>query len=85
MRTAIRFALLALTLTPALPTRAPAQSRPTQHEIVRGRITGDSSRAVSGATVVVTRVSDRQCARVHARKPAGPGGLSGQIVDAITS
>src|SRR5262245_2192655 len=47
-------ALFALLL--AVPSIARAQSR---HEIVRGRVTSDSGRAVPGAEVVVTRTADR--------------------------
>ena len=37
-----------------------AQARPPQHELVRGRVTSDSARAIPGATIVVTRLSDRE-------------------------
>src|SRR5512142_246526 len=54
MKVAFRSALLAAALLPAV---ARAQAR---HEIVRGRVTGgDSARAIRGADVIVTRVSDR--------------------------
>lgn len=53
MKDALRCALLVAALLPAV---AQAQAR---HEIVRGRVTGgDSARAIRGANVVVTRVSD---------------------------
>ena len=40
----------------AVPSRLAAQSR---HEIIRGRVTADSGRVVSGADVIVTRIADR--------------------------
>src|SRR5512146_426428 len=54
MKGAFQCALLVAALLPAV---ARAQAR---HEIVRGRVTGgDSARAIRGADVIATRVSDR--------------------------
>ena len=53
MMAAVRFALCVAAFAPAL---ARAQTR---HEIIRGRVTGDSARAVRGADVIATRASDR--------------------------
>ena len=53
MKCAVGWMLLVAALVPAL---ARAQAR---HEIIRGRVTGDSARAVRGADVVSTRTSDR--------------------------
>lgn len=53
MNGAVRFALLVAAIVPAT---ARAQAR---HEIIRGRVTGDSGRAVRGADVIATRTSDR--------------------------
>lgn len=45
----------------ALMTRALAAQTPTgRHEIVQGRVVGDSARPLPNATVIATRISDRQ-------------------------
>src|ERR1700730_18298741 len=55
----LRLAVLCTLLASA---RAPiaAQGQPPRHEIVRGRVTTDSARAVARANVIVTRTLDRQ-------------------------
>lgn len=51
-----RFATIALLFSAALPVAAAAQSRP---ETIRGRVTGDSGVALSGAVVSATMAPDR--------------------------
>ncbi|HTI65548.1 MAG TPA: carboxypeptidase regulatory-like domain-containing protein [Gemmatimonadaceae bacterium] len=51
-KAAVRYALLVVALFPA------ALSAQARHEIIRGRVMGDSARAVRGADVVATRTSD---------------------------
>lgn len=53
MTRTIRYVLFVAALVPAAGR---AQAR---HEIIRGRVTGDSARAVRGADVIATRTSDR--------------------------
>ena len=53
---AAAFGIGLLVMHLVVPSRLAAQSR---HEIIRGRVTADSGRVVSGADVIVTRLADR--------------------------